>query len=139
MVAGRPMAAKPIGVGPSVRPNIAHIVQLRKNYSGKGGQYRAHSADASGRLPAQLRRRAVCAILPANARDTAIGRIQNASAGNAMVLAAPALMRARCVVEAGSMRSMKKRPVASFAAMRSPAPLLPAGLDFAASAIRHHI
>jgi hypothetical protein len=30
-------------------------VQLRKNYSGNGGQYGAHGAEASGRFPAPLK------------------------------------------------------------------------------------
>ena len=64
---------------------------------------------------------------------------QNSSAGRAIALAEPARMRARCTLLSGSMRSMKKRAVTSFAFMRvaSPDPL--ASFSCATSTIRHHI
>ena len=65
------------------------------------------------------------------------GQSQNASAGSSIMLAAPAWMRARCAPVSGSMRSMKKRPVTSFAVMRSSAPA--ASFACAASAMRHHM
>ena len=62
---------------------------------------------------------------------------QNASAGSSIRLAAPDWMRARCVAVSGSMRSMKKRPVTSFAVMRASAPA--ASFACAALAMRHHM
>ena len=59
--------------------------------------------------------------------------------GNSIVRAAPDWMRAKCVAVSGSMRSMKKRAVASLAFMPAAAPFAFGSLAIAASAIRAHM
>jgi hypothetical protein len=59
---------------------------------------------------------------------------QNASAGSAIMVSAPVVMRFRCAALSGRTRSMKNLPVTSFAFMRSSLPFAPF-LSFSCAAL----